>query len=182
MSKFILLVAIIFSPFANADFNLDVNWNKNKTKTVTLDCEEKSQTMCQYICKSPKQCVVKEEFCYNCVGNDLFIVNFYKNIGNNISNAGYDFHWSKLIGPLMNKNFITLKADSIYNIISDYGSKGMKKKFRNLCPGEVVKDPIVFVEVDRNRLPTDFMFVVCDQKIYELTQQQQLYTAQIGLN
>ena len=168
-----ILLALLLNSYAFAEYKINTYWNSSNEKEVVIECTMESSSICLKSCLGFYDCNIPEEICYNCVGNDLFLVNFYKNIGLNIGSSHKELPLSKLTRVLHFGEFITLKANSIYNIISDYDSKSMKRKFRKLCPEDNKdEDPIVFVKVDRNRKPVELEFVLCHGKVYEMTMDQ----------
>ena len=171
MSKFIFFFILAFSFNTFAEFQVESRWNNNNEKEVVLTCDMDSMMMCMSTCLDSYECVIPEDICYNCVGNDLFLVNFYKNIGLSIRSTFYFVPHLQLRELLRQENFITLKANSIYNIISDYNSKSMQKKFDALCPEVGEYEPLVFVRVDDERKPIELKFVACGSDLFEMTDQ-----------
>jgi hypothetical protein len=159
----------------NSGYEVKVTWNESREKVIQMTCSTENMRPCMQACGGYDQCIITEGLCYNCIGNDLFIVNFYKNLGLSVNGTGIKLHDSLLYGLLRSNDFITLEANSVFNIISDYDSKSMKKKFRNLCPENTINEPVVFAQVDRNRKPIDISFVLCDKEVYEMTMSNSYY-------
>ena len=179
---YFLIFSFLFSTQSvYASFNVEASWNLTKGKVITLTCDEESPRVCLSVCDSETMCEVPEGLCYNCIGNDLFIVNFYKNLGLIVNGSGINLRSSVLEDTLLIGKFITLKANSVYNIISDYDSKSMKRKFQNLCPELTIKDPVVFAKVNRDRKPVGLLFVVCDSEVFEMTYDYSSYSTSSNL-
>jgi hypothetical protein len=186
MNSFKLLVIFSFlisSQSSLAEYSISAKWNSNKERVINLSCDFDSARICLRTCMDAFECTVPEGLCYNCIGNDLFIVNFYKNLGYTINSTGNALDNSVVTDLLRSRDFITLKSNSIYNIISNYDSKSMKKKFKNLCPNSADGvDPIVFVKVDRNRKPTEIAFTLCGSEAYEMTMDSSYYSTELSIN
>lgn len=170
-----ILILFINTENSHATYSLTTSWNSLTEKKVILWCDDYSTRTCLAVCKSTSRCIINEGICYNCIGNNLFIVNFYKNLGLTVNSTSVKIHNSEIEKVLLNGSFITLKAKSVYNLISDHDSKSMRRKFQNLCPEDIITEPVVFARVDRNRIPVELLFVVCGSEAYEMITSNSFY-------
>lgn len=174
-----ILIALFISFNSYAEFNFSTKWVDYNTKVLKLTCSGEDTYRCDYICQDEFSCEIEEGICRNCVGNDLFITNFFKNVGHLIQSKDYELAQHQVYKPFMFDDFVTLTSDSIYNIITDYDSKKMKKQFMKLCPKGTKNSPVVFLSVDEFRIPVSISFVSCDSQFYEITDKPQIYSREI---
>jgi len=174
-SLIVLFIALCSFSVFSAPLHYEVSWTMDFQKKVSLVCDDESETTCEALCENMRRCEVLEKTCTNCIGNDLFITNFYKNIGESIVYSGREFDESTVYTPFVDDQFITLTANSIYNIITEFDSRSMRARFAKLCPFKTKTDPVVFIKVDEDRYPLYFYYVACDDRFFEITGTPDLY-------
>lgn len=169
-------VSLIFCTSTSARISVQPIWTQDREKAVQISCDKEDPYICDDICDSKTQCIVKEGICKNCIGNSLFITNFYKNIGSLIINSGEFLDRDEIVPILSEGNFVTLEANSIYNTLTEFDSKQMRAQFAKLCPWTTKSGPTVFARVHPvTREPDGYHYVFCDSTPYILTDKPALY-------
>lgn len=179
---FSILILMILSSSTFARISVEPFWTVEKEKAIKISCDREDPYICDDICDSKKECIVKEGICKNCIGNSLFITNFYKYIGLSIINTGEFLDRDEIVPVLKSNEFVTLTANSIYNTLTEFDSAKMKAQFAKLCPWTTKSGPTVFLKVNSlTREPEGYHYVFCDSTPYLLTDRPDLYDRESSL-
>lgn len=154
--------------FEPSKINVTPVWNKEYRKSVEFSCSGDLSYLCHRMCEGESSCSIAEGVCKDCVGTTIDLTNLFKNIGLTITSTE-KVQGLGLVNIVTSNNFVTFTSKSIYNIITSYDSKGMKRQFSSLC-SDGTEYPVVFASVySKTRELISFNYVACNDGIYELS-------------
>lgn len=159
--RFLLLLSIILSSHSLLGFEVSASWNNKFERLINVSCSSNEEYLCADLCQQYNQCQVKENYCGNCTGDNLFLRHFFKEIGESISNQQKPMAKEQFIEILREGNFVTLDAKSIFNFVDKFNSLEIRDRFRSLC-SSVSEAPIAFIGVHPySRTPDKILAVAC---------------------
>ncbi len=171
MKIVIALLSVLLS-ISSLAFTIESKWTEDFIKILDIKCNQDDSYQCANLCDNYSQCSVKENYCRNCAGDNLFIKYTFKELGGKIKSTE-EVDQDDFFDFITQGNFATLTSKSIFNFIDKYNSFELKERFRSLCKMPV-EYPIVFIELNKtSRTPEKIKYVACSNienstNIYQL--------------
>lgn len=160
MKKLFFFSYIIYSASCFS-LTVETNWNNRFERLIGVSCSEKEEYLCADLCQDYQKCEVKENYCGNCAGDNLFLRYFFSEIGQSIINQQNEMPKQEFTEILRLGNFVTLDAKSIFNFIDKFNSLEIRQRLSSLCPNKA-ESPLVFIEVHPySREPEKVLAVAC---------------------
>jgi len=160
----ILLIFILTSNNAYT-ISLKSGWDFTLKKSLKISCGENEEFFCEQVCGKEGFCSIREKFCRNCAGDNLFLKDFFNQLGIKYHNSGEEVSPYEFIDFLLLGNFYSLSSRSIFNLNTTYNHPKIVKKFKQLC-GEQSLDQIVFLKLEEHsRLSREVKYLACQSQV-----------------
>lgn len=182
MRLVLLLLAALMSSSVFS-MTIKAEWNKvSFEKELLVGCNQNDSYLCIDLCNSEYSCKVKENYCRNCAGDNIFLKTIFNELGRTYQNSKNKISDDDFISFIKEDNFVTLTSKSIYNTIDKFNSPKLKRKFRSLCENPT-EYPIVFLEVNPvSRVPEKVKYVGCSDNKFEseIYTMKQVYDVEVS--
>lgn len=162
MKTFLSLITYFFLITNSYGFTMTADWNPFFEKEVSFNCSE-GDYFCQDYCGKSSQCIVKENFCRNCIGSDTYLTYIFNYVGKTIVRSDIEVTDYELLDFVKKGNFSTISAKSIYNHVERFDGSLIKRKFQALCAPYQDEYPLIVYNVEKtSHLLKRPEFIVCN--------------------
>jgi hypothetical protein len=160
MKYLVLALLFIQSSFA---YEISSAWNEDFTKSVEIICAGNEQ------CESTfgEGLVFNEEICEECFSTSLNMTFIFNGLGESITAKNEEANMDEFFSFLFMNDFISIKFDTPYDLITSESPIRKKIKFKKLC-GFASVDPILFFERSANNEMGYPRYIYCGDSVREL--------------
>lgn len=160
MKYLVLALFIVNSAFA---LDIESNWHEDFSKTVTISCGENEECQSYF----GEELVFNEEICEECFSTSMNMNFIFNGLGESITASDKDIAFSEFFEFLFLNDFISIKFDTPYDLVTSGSPIRKKLKYRKLC-GMSSIDPILFFERSQKNEMGVPRYIFCGDSVKEL--------------
>jgi hypothetical protein len=182
MKNYLLCLFFIFTilPSANAFWKVEEIWDTNYNPKLSFVCDRNEQ-LCGQLCNNKITCQVNEVVCRDCIGTSILMTNIFDGMGSQYRSTGFEVSSYEFVDFIKKGMYVTFSSKSIYNQTDSYDSDSLKNKFLSLCPSGSVNSLVFFSVKDGSNILDEVKYVVCDKKIFGMTNSPDIFVEDGGI-
>lgn len=160
MKYLVLTLLFIQSAFA---LEINTTWNADFSKSVSIECLGNEQCESYY----GEGLVFNEDICEECFSTSLNMTFIFNGIGESITAKEGLVDMDEFFSFLFMNDFISIKFDTPYDLITSGSAIRKKIKYKKLCDSAST-DPILFFERSANNDMGTPRYIYCGDSVQEL--------------
>jgi hypothetical protein len=157
-----LIAALIYISSVNA-LEITSSWNEDFSKSISIECLEDEN--CQSFFGSEIE--FNEDICEECFSTSMNMTFIFKGLGESITASDRDIDPSEFFEFLFLNDFISIKYDTPYDLISSSSTMMKRLKYKRLCD-MASTDPILFFERSSENSMGQPRYIFCGDTVKEL--------------
>jgi hypothetical protein len=174
----IILLMMLMKISTSFAFEVKEIWNQENRLQIEFQCSSIDR-FCHDLCLKDDSCKVEEKVCLNCVGTSMLMNSIFEQMGLKYRNTQEEVSSYELIDFLNKNNFVSITSKSIFNQIEAYDSPVLKSRFQSLCPENIAYPLVIFELNPTSHTPRSVKYVLCDEKIFRMTDSPIILTGEI---